>query len=170
MLVLRMRRGRSAADGRTARRRAGTGRAMVAPCRAVRVTVTDDGGVPAVAMAGAMVVSARGARVVVGAVSVAGIRVEAIRLGELLLDGAALLLDLGALPRGLGVSALGRDLLLLGLLGAALRIETGALGLELRLPRLQVALLDGLLLLRGLLAHLRGAPPVGLLLLRLALA
>ena len=134
------------------------------------MTVIDDGGVPAVAMAGAMIVSARGARVVVGAVSVVGIRVEAIRLGELLLDGAALLLDLGALPRGLGVSALGRDLLLLGLLGAALCIETGALGLELRLPRLQVALLDGLLLLRGLLAHLRGAPPVGLLLLRLALA
>ena len=93
VLVLRMRRGRSAADGRTARRRAGTGRAMVAPCRAICVTVIDDGGVPAVAMAGAMIVSARGVRVAVGAVSVAGIRVEAIRLGELLLDGAALLLD-----------------------------------------------------------------------------
>jgi hypothetical protein len=95
-----------------------------------------------------------------------GIGVEAVGLGALLLDGAALLVELGALPVGLGAAALGGDLLLLDLLGLPLRLEAVAVGLELRLAGLQVALLERPLLLGGLLADLRRASAVLLLLRR----
>lgn len=93
-----------------------------------------------------------------------GVRVEAVGLGLLGLDPFALLVDLGALPLGLGLTALGRELLLLGLLGLALGVQAGTISVELRLARLQVALLDRLLLLLGLLADLGRSSAVLLLL------
>ena len=106
-----------------------------------------------------------------GAVPVAGrggIGVQAVRLGALLLEGAALLVDLLALRLGLAPATLGGELLLLGLLRLPLGLETGPVGLDLGLAGLQIALLDGLLLLSGLLADLRGAASILLLLSLLA--
>ena len=106
-----------------------------------------------------------------GAVPVAGrggIGVQAVRLGALLLEGAALLVDLLALRLGLAPATLGGELLLLGRVRLALGLETGLVGLDLGLAGLQIALLDGLLLLGGLLADLRGAASILLLLSLLA--
>ena len=95
---------------------------------------------------------------------VGGVGVQPVGLVESGLDLAAVLVDGFALGLGLRAAALGRDLLLLGLLRLPLGVQAGAVGVQLGLPGLQVALLDHLVLLLGLLAELCGALAVGLLL------
>ena len=95
------------------------------------------------------------------------IGIEPIRLGELLIHGAALLLDRRTLLIGLLAATLGGHLLLLGRLRLLLRVQTGTVGLELGLLRRQVALLDGSVLRLRFLPELVGAPTVFFLLLGL---
>ena len=126
------------------------------------------GGVPMRGLLDGSLVPTAAAVLAAGAVVIVrGVGVKAVRLGQTLLDRAAILVDRSALLLGLGATALSGDLLLLRLLGLALGVQAGPIGLELGLARLQVAVLDHLLLLLRLVPDLGRTPAVLLLLLLL---